>query len=117
MVTKRLYDWATVVRSKNAGPFTLTVDLMFPDDAAFHGVLASESFCEANIAAMYGVPAESVRICPFERIRTIKVSLPRGGRGSGSAGDRDVYGCQQHFPLAGMEIGIEAEGRRQKAEA
>ena len=110
MVTKRLYDWATVVRSKNAGPFTLTVDLMFPDDATFAGVLASDSFREANIAAMYGVPVDSVRICPFERIRTIKVTLPRGGRGSGSAGDRDVYGCQQHFPLAGMEVDVKAKG-------
>ena len=108
MVTKRLYDLATVVRSKNAGPFTLTIDLMFPDDATFAGVLASDSFNEGGIAAMYGVPVEAVRICPFERIRTIKVSLPRDGNGSGSAGDRDVYGCQQHFPLAGMEV--KAEG-------
>lgn len=105
MVKKRLYDWATVVRSKNAGPFTLTIDLMFTEDTAFAGVLASDSFTEDAIASLYGVPRESVRILPFERIRTIKISLPRA-TGSGSPSDRDVYGAQQHFPLAAMEVEV-----------
>ena len=40
---------------------------------------------------------------PFERILTIKVTLPRQ-ISSGAPGDRDVYGCGQHFPLAGLEL-------------
>jgi hypothetical protein len=104
-VTVRLYDCAKVIRSKNAGPFTLTIDLMFDDRQMFDRVLASDRFTEESIADLYGTAASSVQICPFERIRTIKVSLPRPGSSSGAPGDRDVYGCQQHFPLANLEIG------------
>ena len=100
----RLYGCAKVIRSKNAGPFTLTIDLMFDDRQMFDRVLASNHFTEESIADLYGTAASSVQICPFERIRTIKVSLPRPGSSSGAPGDRDVYGCQQHFPLADLEM-------------
>jgi hypothetical protein len=100
----RLYDCASVMRSKNAGPFTLTIDLMFDDQGPFDEVLASAGFCEERIADLYGVDATSVAIRPFPQIRTIKVSMPRPGAGSGAPGDRDVYGCQQHFPLGDLEI-------------
>ena len=37
----RLYDLALVCRSKNAGPFQVTIDLMFDDEAAYRRVLSS----------------------------------------------------------------------------
>lgn len=100
----RLYDLATAIRSKNAGPFTLTIDLVLPDRTSFARVLAAEGLAPERIAALYGVPAERVRVTPFERVLTIKVALPRPGASSGAPGDRDVYGCQQHFPLADVEV-------------
>lgn len=100
----RLYDLATAIRSKNAGPFTLTIDLVLPDRQAFVRVLAAEGLAPGRVAALYGVPAGSVRVTPFERVLTIKVALPRPGASSGAPGDRDVYGCQQHFPLADVEV-------------
>jgi hypothetical protein len=104
MVTMRLYDCASTVRSKNAGPFTLSIDLMFDDRTVYNLVMGSGCLTPERVAAEYGVPAGSVQICPFERIRTIKVSMPRPGSSSGAPGDCDVYGCQQHFPLADLEI-------------
>ena len=100
----RLYDCANTIRSKNAGPFTLTIDLMFGDKEAYERVLASPAFTAAQIAGLYGVPEPAVRIFPFERVRTIKVSLPRPGASSGAPGDRDCYGSQQHFPLADIDV-------------
>lgn len=100
----RLYDLASAIRSKNAGPFTLTIDLALPDREAFARVLGAEGLAPARIAALYGVAADSVRVTPFERVLTIKVALPRPGASSGAPGDRDVYGCQQHFPLADVEV-------------
>ncbi len=100
----RLYDIARVVRSKNAGPFTLTIDLMFADRSTFDTVLADPGFTPRHIASLYHVGAEDVRITPFEAVLTIKVSMPRPGTSSGALGDRDVYGSQQHFPLADLEI-------------
>ena len=100
----RLYDCATIIRSKNAGPFTLTIDLMFGDRAVFDRVLDSPAFTAAQIAGLYGVAESGVRIYPFERVLTIKVSLPRPGASSGAPGDRDCYGSQQHFPLADIDV-------------
>ena len=100
----RLYDIAKVARSKNAGPFTLTIDLMFDDRRTFDTVLADSEFTPRRIAGMYHVDEGDVKITSFEAILTIKVSMPRPGASSGAVGDRDVYGSQQHFPLADLEI-------------
>ena len=99
----RLYDLAMTIRSKNAGPFRLTIDLVLPDAEAFARVLAAEGMQPEQIAALYHVPASDVRVIPFERILTIKVTLPRAAS-SGAPDDRDVYGCGQHFPLAGIDV-------------
>jgi len=98
----RLYDLARVMRSKNAGPFTLTVDLMFADREDFERALAALD--AASIGEMYGVEPAAVRIVPFERVLTIKVTMPRAGASSGAPGDRDVYGSQQHFPLGDLRV-------------
>ncbi len=100
----RLYDCATALRSKNAGPFTLTVDIVLPDAETFRRVLQAPGLCASHVGALYGVPAAEVRVIPFEQILTIKVTLPRPGGSSGAPGDRDVYGCQQHFPLGDIEV-------------
>jgi hypothetical protein len=36
-----------------------------------------------------------------------RVSMPRPGTSSDAVGDRDVYGSQQHFPLADLEVATE----------
>ncbi len=99
----RLYDLAFVCRSKNAGPFQLTIDIMFENKTDYDRVLGSASFTPEVIGDLYDVAAEVVRVKPFERILTIKVVLPRNAP-SGSQDDVDVYGSQQHFPLADMII-------------
>lgn len=100
----RLYEFANVIRSKNAGPFTLTIDLMFEDRAKLERVLACDRFTPDGIARLYGVDCQAVQVHAFPQICTVKVSLPRPGASSGAPGDCDVYGCQQHFPLANLQI-------------
>lgn len=100
----RLYDLAQVVRSKNAGPFTVTIDLQFTREQDYRRALESPALTPASIARLYDVAPDDVIIRPFARIRTIKVAMPRRVS-SGGPGDRDVYGSQQHFPLADLEIG------------
>jgi len=100
----RLYDYTTVIRSKNAGPFTLTIDLMFTDDKTFYKVLNSPSFNIKHIAGLYKVSADTVKIYPFKQVLAIKITLPRFFVSLESPGDRDVYGSQQHFPLGDIEV-------------
>jgi hypothetical protein len=101
---ERLYDLAEVLRSKNAGPLFITLDLLFPDAATCRRVAESEALSPGAVAALYGVRPEDVRIVYFDAANAIKVTIPRVGPTSGAPGDRDVYGAQQHVPLLGLMI-------------
>ena len=98
-----LAQTATVVRSKNAGPLTLSFDLMFPDQAAFALAAASPALTPARIADLYGVREADVAVIPYPVANAIKIALPRRIV-AGSPGDRDVYGAQQHAPLLEVEL-------------
>jgi Domain of unknown function (DUF4387) len=101
-----LGELADVFRSKNAGPFSITIDLMFKDMATFERVVASGAISPAAVATRYRLNPELIHIAPFPKAKAIKITLPRlwGTRGSGSPGDRDVYGAQQHAPLLDLPV-------------
>ena len=99
----KLYDLAKVVRSKNAGPFTLTIDMIFESESDFEHVADADAFNANAIANLYATSPDKVQIHLFKRILAIKVALPRAVS-SGAPSDVDVYGSQQHFPLANMEL-------------
>ena len=99
----RLQDIAQIVRSKNAGPRKLTLDVMFADQADYQRVVSSGALNPARIAALYGLPAQHIAVIPYPLGRAIKITMPRLLT-SGDPGDRDVYGAQQHTPLLSIEI-------------
>jgi len=104
----RLGDLADGLRSKNAGPLFTTVDILFRRPEAYERVLRSGILTSERIADLYGVPASQVAILPYPIVRSIKVTVPRL-RVSGDLDDDDIYGCQQHLPLAGLCIPDEGE--------
>lgn len=99
-----LSEMTLVLRSKNAGPFLITIDLIFPDRETYRRVNDSAALNAKVVASRYGVDPREVRIVPFEGVNTIKVTLPRWGASSGAPGDRDVYGAQSHAPLLDLCI-------------
>lgn len=99
----RLAELAKVVRSKNAGPTQLTIDLFFHDAAACRQAAASAALSVPAVAALYGCPADQVRRHLLPGIAAIKFALPRAIC-AGDPGDGDVYGAQQHAPLLGLEL-------------
>jgi hypothetical protein len=99
----KLAEIAQVIRSKNAGPRRLTLDLMFATDADFQRVAQSPALCREDIGARYGVAAEDVTVIPYPAGRAIKIVLARPIM-AGDPGDRDVYGAQQHAPLLEVEV-------------
>jgi Domain of unknown function (DUF4387) len=99
----RLQDIAQVIRSKNAGPRMLTLDIMFAAEPDYRRVLASGVLNPARIAALYGIEAQQVAVIDYPPARAIKITMPRRLT-SGDPGDRDVYGAQQHTPLLGLEV-------------
>ena len=99
----KLSDLAQVIRSKNAGPRRLTLDVMFATDADYRRVAQSPALSAERVGLLYGVPAHEVTVIPYPAGRAIKIVLARRIM-AGDPGDRDVYGAQQHAPLLGIEV-------------
>jgi hypothetical protein len=97
---------AKVIRSKNAGPFEITFDIMFDDVAAYERVKRSGVIEPIRIAAVYRIPTSDILVCkPFDAALAFKITIRRQVS-SGDIMDTDVYGCQQHVPLTDITVPV-----------
>ncbi len=104
MGKKKLAEVARVIRSKNAGPFELTFDIIFKDADTYERAKGSGVFSPELFAELYRIPVEKVlNFCFFDPANAIKATVVRS-ISSGSVGDSDVFGAQQHAPLLDIEI-------------
>lgn len=102
----QLKDIANVIRSKNAGPFELTLDVLLKDDEMFQNLREADVINKATIARLYRIPEEDVlSIVYFPNAKAIKATIVRP-LSSGALGERDVYGAQQHAPLVNFTFEI-----------
>lgn len=104
-----LQDLATEVRSKNAGPFWVTMEVFLRDGAGYLAAADDEFLNETVIARLYGVPAAGVRIFRIPALNVVKISFPRPIP-QGSLRDRDIHAGQHHVPLALLELPGRAAG-------
>jgi Domain of unknown function (DUF4387) len=96
-------DLAVLVRSKNAGPFWLTIDVMFDDADAYRRVRDSETINRAEIARLFRREPADILVVSHDAALAIKVSFPRP-QSSGSKYDSDVYGGQQYAPILSLPV-------------
>jgi hypothetical protein len=101
----RIRDIAKACKSKNAGPFELTIDVVFDDRELFERVRKTGVLCPALFARLYKVRPEDVLFTEYPAGNAFKATVPRL-IASGDVGDTDVYGAQQHAPLLEVEIPI-----------
>ena len=95
---------ADVVRSKNAGPFELTLDIIFCNREIFRQVRESGIITKNSVAQLYQIDESKIlEMVWFEPAKALKITLLRN-RPSGKIGDLDVYGAQQHAPLLALEF-------------
>lgn len=103
----KLVDIASVIRSKNSGPYELTLDIVFKEWDMFYKVIKSKQFNKQLIAKLYSINEENVMdIVEFLPAKAIKATMKRK-IASGSAGETDVYGAQQHAPLLDIVFDFE----------
>ncbi|CNI91171.1 DUF4387 domain-containing protein [Yersinia vastinensis] len=101
-----IIELAHVVRSKNAGPYELVLDILFKNKSIYSSIKDSEQFQKEIIAKIYNVEPKFVsRIIWFDPANAVKIVMPRH-LVSGAVGDTDVYGAQQHAPLLKLEFDI-----------
>ncbi len=100
----RLPELAEVIRSKNAGPYELTFDIIFKTREIFEQVAARKIITPELIARLYKIPLEKViSVVEFAPAKAIKATVVRP-LACGDVGDSDVYGAQQHGPLLEVEL-------------
>lgn len=89
------------VRSKNAGPFWLTVDVFCDDAATFERVRAGLQ--DAAVAQLFGVELQLLKRFDIPSLNVIKFSVPRPVV-QGTRADRDMHGAGWGCLLEEMEI-------------
>ena len=99
----KLIDLASVIRSKNAGPTQITLDILFNDGDAFEQAKTSANLQPPAIALLYGLAPAQVRVIPYPPANALKVVMDRTVI-AGTPGDRDVYGAQQHGPILDLVL-------------
>lgn len=101
----KLRDMASVIRSKNAGPFIQSFDVFFEDETAYRRVKDSNVLNSARVAELYRVdPVNVLGVRYLDVVRGIKIAFIKPGVASGDPGVTDMYGCQQHAPLLDIDI-------------
>lgn len=98
---KKLIDYTKILRSKNAGPLFITFDLIFSSNEDMQYVYAALK--KEDIAKAYDVAVEKIDIIKYDVVNSVKITFPRKNI-SGSLCDNDIYGCQQHMPLAEIKL-------------
>lgn len=99
----RLQELAKVIRSKNAKPFYLTLDVLFDDQQKYERVARSEALTAESMGKLYQMEPKRIRVIPYPAARAIKVTLERWVP-AGSFYDRDLLGAQQAVLLFDVEV-------------
>jgi hypothetical protein len=97
-------DLALEVRSKNAGPFWVTMELFMRDEVGYARVADPTFLDESVVARLYEVPADTVQIFRLPDLNVVKISFPRPVP-QGGLRDRDIHAGQHHVPLALLRLG------------
>lgn len=98
---RRLGDQVVKIRSKNAGPFWLTVDIFCGTGEVFQKV--TQGLDSAVVAGAFGIEAAALKRFDLADLNVVKFSLPRP-EVQGKAADRDMHGAS--FALILADLGL-----------
>lgn len=102
--TVALRHLARVVRSKNSGPFEITLDVMFTDAGHYARVKEAGVLSMEMVMRLYSVARQDVVWEGwFEPALAWKCTIKRPWR-QGSVGERDTLGTAQHAPLLDIQV-------------
>ena len=92
-----------MIRSRNAGAFVVSIDVIFRDEASYRRALDANVFDPTRIGELYHLDASVVRVIPHEITWGIKVTMPRQAP-SGAITDTDIDSAQSYVPLLSLTV-------------
>ncbi len=94
-----LEELCAVLRSKNAGPMLITLDMIFKDRSVYEVVKESRLITQELVADAYRIPPEDVVVVEYiDNLGAVKATYKRRYP-AGSPGDTDCFGMNQEGPL------------------
>ena len=100
----KVRDVCRYVRSKNAGPFWITVDLFFDGPATYSRHADDPAIGAEAVAVLFGADPTQVKRFKIDDLHVVKLSYPRT-EPQGGAFERDMHGGQQYVPLLDIDLG------------
>ena len=92
------------VRSKNAGPFWVTIDFFFDGEEKFRQYRDAPALGPKLFERLFGTHPDLVKRMPVDRLHMIKISYPRPNP-QGWMKERDMHAGQQFARLLDIDIG------------
>lgn len=92
---------AKYVRSKNAGPFWMTIDIFCDTEESYNQIKNSANLTEDALKELYHV--ELVEKYTLDDLLVVKFSMPRP-HPQGSPHDADMHAGQQYIRMLDMEL-------------
>ena len=89
------------IRSKNAGPFWLTIDIFCEDKTNF--IHVCKGLQNTRIADLFNIEESMIRRFEMSQLNVIKISIPRP-KIQGTAADTDMHGASFAVLLEEMEM-------------
>jgi hypothetical protein len=118
---RTLADIARVVRSKNSGPYEITMDVIFDSPAIYQIVKAASASSEGllspvTICKLYNLePRELIHCGFYDPAMAFKATVPRKldgvMKGAGGFMEGDIHGAQQSVGLLELKLGEEVVGK------
>jgi hypothetical protein len=100
----RLREVVRGVRSKNAGPFWVTIDIFFDGADSYERHRGSAALSATAIGRVYAVDPASVKCFPVDDLNVVKISYPRP-EPQGGVVERDMHAGQQYARLLDVDLG------------
>lgn len=96
-----LAETAKYVRSKNAGPFWMSIDIFSDNEDSYNRIKSSENLTANRLREVYGV--STVEKYLLDDLRVVKFSMPRP-HSQGSSHDADMHAGQQYTRILDIEL-------------
>ena len=95
----KLIDIASVIRSKNSGPYELTFDVIFKDFETYGKVKAAQAVSKEKFCALYGIPETDVfHLVYFDPAKAVKNNYPSPNPQWSFGRDRCLWGTAARSP-------------------
>lgn len=98
-----LKDVCALVRSKNAGPFWVTIDIFFDGPENYARYVDHAALSGEVLGKIYGIDPAAIKRFPVESLNVLKISYPRA-TAQGGVVERDMHCGQQYVALLDMAL-------------